>query len=480
LAKLETTSQSDAALITFRDPEEWGASRFIASMTCAGLLNASIVALIFCRLPASHSPTITSLFIRAMVYVAMTAAGGVAGMRFYWSRFSGRLASTLPASFPLFALVSALAWIWLPAAILLSPQDSPATPLIVSAGAAMLAMGLRKAVLVPITFDAGERELFADVLRSPSRSADGYIVSACIYLAFFAFAARQDLNASAPLAICAWLITWRLTFAPTEVPDNRKQMAGAVRRLAWTTPVAIFVTLFALLFGVEHRNRLTAGAGLNPSANDIASSEHRRKNSHDNSLGGSGYESIILWPVPEKRQIVAPVPPRFDLLPLGGKRPLIFPFTGSYWYFQPPNTGPGLRAHRAQDSPLRVSIQSTNAIPVTMEAHQKLGGSIRLVRCREIQVRIAYRDGDRGTLAVAMLLTDSALSGKPTQYLGQQPILSSAPDSSAPAEQVLSFEIPDHARIRKFDEIATVFLADPLHQLSAPKIAIEQFEIVPR
>lgn len=35
-------------------------------------------------------------------------------------------------------------------------------------------------------------------------------------------------------------------------------------------------------------------------------------------------------------------------------------------------------------------------------------------------------------------------------------------------------------KMREFDAITVMFLADPLHRLNAPKIAIEQYEIIPR
>lgn len=483
LAGAKPACESDAIAIAFRDPEEWSANHFIGMMIGAGLLNAFIVSLLFCRLPASHSPTIAALFVRAVIYVAVTAAAGIAGTRFYWSEPSGLLASAVPVSPSQFALIGASAWVWLPAAMLFSPQDSTASPFIVAAAAAILAGGLRKVIPAQVMPDLNDHELFAEVLRTPSRSADGYIIAACIYLTLFAVATHQSLNAGAPLAVCAWLLAWRLTRAAGDHSRARDQISGAVRRLGWTSAAAIFATFVALLFGVEHRNRVaemaSSGAGATTSPSDGESKE-----SHYTTVGASGYESIILWPQPDKKQIIPPLPSHLDLLPPGAKRPLILSFTGSYWYFQPPNSGPGLRAHLAHGTPLKLNIQSSNARPLTMEAHQRLAGSIRLARCREIQIALANRDDHADALAVAALLSDSAARGEPAVYLGQQPVVMRGPESSngnnAPRDQVLRFAVPERAKIREFDAITVMFLVDPSHRLTAPKMAIEQFNIVPR
>ncbi|MHB2006950.1 MAG: hypothetical protein ACYCOX_02760 [Acidobacteriaceae bacterium] len=119
-----------------------------------------------------------------------------------------------------------------------------------------------------------------------------------------------------------------------------------------------------------------------------------------------------------------------------------------------------------------------------MEAHQSLGIPIDLARCREIQVDIENRDNRPGTIALAVLLTDSASPGKPTLYLGQQPVVTSEQGhfafNSSPAHEVLSFPVPEHAKIRKFDGITVMFLADVEDMQVGPKIAIQQFNLLPR
>jgi hypothetical protein len=159
-------------------------------------------------------------------------------------------------------------------------------------------------------------------------------------------------------------------------------------------------------------------------------------------------------------------------------------FEGAYWYFQPRANGVGTRAHIAHGSPLTVNIRSNNHIPLIMEAHQALGAAIPLACCREMQVALENSDNTPGVIAIGVLLTDSTSLGKPTSYLGQQTVVSTEPDrftmKSSPISEVLHFPIPDHARIAEFDEITIVFFPDSERPYTGAKIAIKQFDLVPR
>lgn len=119
-----------------------------------------------------------------------------------------------------------------------------------------------------------------------------------------------------------------------------------------------------------------------------------------------------------------------------------------------------------------------------MEAHQALGAAIPLACCREMQVTIENSDNAPGIIAIGVLLTDSTSLGKPTSYLGQQTIVSTEPShftmKSSPVPEVLHFPIPNHSRIEEFDEITIVFFPDAERPYTGAKIAIKQFDLVPR
>jgi len=122
-------------------------------------------------------------------------------------------------------------------------------------------------------------------------------------------------------------------------------------------------------------------------------------------------------------------------------------------------------------------------MPLTMEAHQPLGQSIPVARCREIQLGILNADNRPGPINIAVLLTDSTQPANQL-YLGQQPVLSSLPGSfsmkSVPAAETLRFAVPTPAKIRKFNQITVMFFPDDANYDQGPKLAIQQFQLLPR
>ena len=85
---------------------------------------------------------------------------------------------------------------------------------------------------------------------------------------------------------------------------------------------------------------------------------------------------------------------------------------------------------------------------------------------------------------MVILLSDSNSPKKPAISLGRQLVISNDPGHPnyrlSPSFKTLRFLIPDHASIRKFDEITVELIPDVEHSLMAPKLAIEQFRLFPR
>jgi hypothetical protein len=466
-------------------------TRFIGILVAAGFINASIAAYLLCPLPQSHHPSLAALFFRAFLHVSGAALAGMAGAWVYWTRPANPFRASPPLSFGLFVLTNAAAWVWVPAVVLLSAQDSPAAACVAVFAAALLATGLRKAIRStspqqqPHGTGSDDRQLFAETLRTPPREVHGYIVAVCIYIATFELHNSSNLESSALFAFCAFLIAWKLTLAPEAAQAGSRANTRAARRLAMVVPAAVLVTLFALLFGVASRN-LTEAASARANANAQATDANQQSASPEQNAATeiSGYQSIILWPVPEKKQILPPLPAQTSLLAPGTTKPLVIRFDGPYWYFQPPGKRPSPTAHQAQGTPLAIDIHANNFISLIMEAHQTLGSPIPLARCREIQVDIQNRDNHQGVINLALLLTDAASPGRPQLYLGQQPVVSSQPGNftvkSSPAGETLRFPIPSPAKIRKFDEITVMFFPDGANYDQGPKVAIQQFELIPR
>jgi hypothetical protein len=472
----------------------FGAARYFAFLVGAGLLNSLIAAFLFLRLPDARTPTLTSLVVRAFIFVLAGTLAGIGGSWYYWRRPASPFLLNPPIPFHLFALSSAAGWIWVPAVVLRSREDSPVTCPAAVLGAALLAFALRKVIpsaaillrsrapIPPIE----DRELFAATLRTPPRQLSGYILALSIYAASYDLINGWILDAAAMLAACAFLFVWQLTLAPSGPMDSRRQSIRAARRLAIAVLPAILVTLFALLYGVEHRNQVEAAAAAAARANAQAQADTSRQiqpTDQASASGISGYQSIILWPVPHKKQILPPIPPQTSFLAPGATKPLIIKFDGPYWYFQPPNNRPSARAFQVQGTPLSHDFQTNNFVRLIMDAHQTLGASIPLARCREIQVDILNRDNRPGAINLAVLLSDSTQPANQL-YLGQQPVVSSLPGNfavkSSPAGETLRFPIPSPAKIRKFDEITVMFLPDDANYDTGSKVAIDQFQLIPR
>jgi hypothetical protein len=85
---------------------------------------------------------------------------------------------------------------------------------------------------------------------------------------------------------------------------------------------------------------------------------------------------------------------------------------------------------------------------------------------------------------VALRRNTTRKTGKPTLYLGQQPILSSEPDhfriKRSPVEETLLFSVPSHSTMHRFNQITLIVTPDRARVEIGAKVAIQQFEILPR
>ena len=200
--------------------------------------------------------------------------------------------------------------------------------------------------------------------------------------------------------------------------------------------------------------------------------------------GADAYRGIVLFTVKDKSREMPPVPMERDWLRAGTKKPLVIRFDGSYWYFQAPEHGPGMHPHLAHGDPLTESIFSRGWIPLAMEAHQSLSEPVDLRSVGGMQVTVRNGDNRRGRIDVGVLLTDSTAPGKPSLYLGTQPIVSTEADhfvvkANAIREEV-SFAVPEKRTIRKFDEITVLYFPDGDRSTLGARVGIEEFELMPK
>ena len=173
-----------------------------------------------------------------------------------------------------------------------------------------------------------------------------------------------------------------------------------------------------------------------------------------------------------------------DLLRTGTKKPLVIRFDGSYWYYQVAQHGPGLHPHMAHGDPVAVSIYSTGWVPLAMEGHQTLTRPVDLHSVGAMQVTVRNGDNRRGRIDMGVLLTDSTTPGKPSMYLGTEPMVTTEADHFAlkvrPVSEEVRFAIPERREIRKFDEITVLFFPDAARSTLGARVGIEEFELEPK
>jgi hypothetical protein len=119
-----------------------------------------------------------------------------------------------------------------------------------------------------------------------------------------------------------------------------------------------------------------------------------------------------------------------------------------------------------------------------MDADQRLAGTVRLARCRAVEIDVENNDNRAGTIKLALMLTDGSSAHPRTLSLGERPILSTRPENfsmkAAPVMETLRFALPKDTFLRKFDEITVLVLPDDAHFFVAPKVAVVQFKLLPR
>jgi hypothetical protein len=381
-----------------------------------------------------------------------------------------------------FALASAAGWIWIPSVVLLSRQRSIGAALVAAIAAAFMAAGLRKVVSPPeIALKVGGRELFSQSLLTYSKERYAFFIALCIYGGFFALHKNAFLAASILLGLCTFLLAWKATLV-SEWPFRQKSEPRPTLRLVREGSSAILLTTAVLLLGIPRG--IYPGSSSAAGRNPISRARQEKGRPGEAAAALSGYESIILWPVPQKKKLIAPTSSGTSFHAVRITKPLVIRFDGPYWYFRPPRESPGARAHVVHGTPTGVNIRSTDFVPLLMEARQTLGAPIPLTCCREIHLAIQNHDNIPGRIAIGILLTDSTSIGKPTFYLGQQPVMSTEPNrfavKSSPVEEVLRFPIPSHPKIDRFDEMTVIFFPDTERAKAAAKIAIQEFELLPR
>ncbi len=462
----------------------------------AGLLIAGVIACLGCRLPRHGVFSWPELFRSAAERVALVFVACSATVWFLGLVRQGK--SRLNGQAPI--LRTSLDAIWLVPIVLLVREDSGWAITITAFAIANTTRLFRSLINHSDVVEAEEPwplRLFADASRLPNpsrrnrRLLTAVIMTLCAECAAVASVAGSSFIAVALAGIAS--AVWAWFFAVEKHPFDRDIRPPL--RTALTVSLAIVITAAGLIPYVKHV-RGSGGLGLF-FAGKMGQRLSPRKQQEQTGRGktfegsasdfGDAYSGIVLW---AKKQTLTPLvapAPVLGNYQLGSSRsanPLVVPFSGVYWFFKSPDVRPPRGSREAHGSPELMTTRSTDRRPLSMEAHQNLGTLIDLNCCSRIQVAIRNTDRYPETVSMELILTDTSLPPKPSQSLGSVMVKSTRPwrlyGDRPPVSETLTFAIPAHSVINRFDEVTIVFRLDPARADFGAKIGIERFVLVPR
>ncbi len=318
-----------------------------------------------------------------------------------------------------------------------------------------------------------EGPLFADLPAPDSGRPQAFAIAVCMELAIVLANRDAVFLATALMGIAGFLFVWKRL-----ATLNAKAGDGMARPAARASAAAVLALLILIPLLLARFAQMKGGVETR------AQAATRTRAEGETGTAADPYQGIVLFTVQEKKKELPPLPMQRDLLRAGRAKPLVIPFDGSYWYFQAPQHGPGAHPHLAHGDPVAVNIYSTGWIPLAMQAHQTLAQPVDLRPAGALQVTVRNGDNRMGSIDMGVLLTDSTTPGKPSLYLGTQPIASTEPDhfafKSSAVTDVIRYAIPGRRVIGKFDGITVLFFPDATRATLGARIGIQQFELMPR
>ncbi len=409
----------------------------------------------------------------AVVWSVATALSGTLGLIVTQS-FPQRRLSWPPRP----TLIEALpAWLLLPPLLLCWLHNSAWALALAAAAAATLALCLRSvsadspdALVDPEPHLPGPH--FARLPPPDSGRPQALAIAVCVETALLLLNRGALFLATLLIALGSFLLAAKRLASLNAKPG--KGTAKPAARAALAVLAALFFLVPFLLAHFPHPGTIETRAH--------AASRPQDRGTPDAAAGA--YQGIILFAVPDKKKQLPPLPIHRDPLRTGLAKPLVIPFDGSYWYFQAPHHDPGTHPHFAHGDPVAVTIYSTGWVPLAMQAHQTLQRTVDLRLCSSMRVSIRNGDNRPGRIDVGVLLSDSTLQGKPSIMLDPQPIVSTEESrftfKVSPIDEDLTFPIPVHSGLRKFDEITVLFFPGEERSTLGARVGIRQFELLPR
>lgn len=278
--------------------------------------------------------------------------------------------------------------------------------------------------------------------------------------------------AAALLCLSAALLTLLCLVASSKRVMKPADWRDSLWRTALTLILAVVLTVAGRVISTRGFTGNSAYQNESVRPNELVTAVYEPPPGPTGGIGISdkGYPGVILWPKVKatENKLVAPAPLSLSnpLQPVPST-PSTLPFSGQYWMFRAPQLAPPRGSYFRRASPLGLSFSTTDQVPLSMKALQKLAHPLDLRCCREIQLTISNADRYPGTIALELLLIDTHAPGQPVQSLGiravlSRPSLKPVELSSMPTTEVLDFPVPQNSRIRQFDELQVLFSSGSL------------------
>jgi hypothetical protein len=286
-----------------------------------------------------------------------------------------------------------------------------------------------------------------------------------------AAAAQHAFIANGMAALSAATLAWRYG-EPIRPRRQRK----------WQFAVSALLSVFGALFLIrEMPVHISFGSTPPQTRGGPAYGTADRQARSTGNPAGDAWPGVILWPDRDPvTRIIAPLPALGPgLFKKKKERPLTIPFYGAYWFYRWPDRRPPAFSYTVHGRADAMSFHSNDGRALVMQAHQNLGVFIDLTCCSRIELTISNADRYVGSVSIEVLLTNTALAGRPVQSLGSQPVTSTSLDL-APLKEILAYPFPAAPVIPRFDEITVAYHLSPLRQTRSARIALEQFTFVPR
>lgn len=290
-------------------------------------------------------------------------------------------------------------------------------------------------------------------------------IAAAVLLQIGAVAAigEEPIIATLALGLAAAPILWRIR--------QERNLRGPFRPRA-TIAIAALLAILSL----THYLPISSGSAAEGIYAKNSSSGRQSQNAASGLSVGGQYRGVILMPEEQQHIILVPALPIMGRDPFRvHKDPIGIPFYGVYWFFQAPDKAPKEDAFRVKGSPDNVAFHSADFNPLNMEAHQNLGRLIDLSACSRIDIAIRNADIFVGSLAMELILVNTAEPSHPAQSLGAMPI-----QSRPGMVETLNFKIPRSSIIQQFDELTIRFPRARYRATRSPRIAIDRFYLIPR